>query len=80
MRLNPTFEVDDATPETVSPRSVVVPNPSPEIESAGIVEVANVDADVVAIKRFPAIARNAQLEFPANPSERASCGAVDVAR
>ena len=61
-----------------------VPIPTnPDVVSAlntGIVVVVNVDALDVARKKLPEIALNAQLSVPANPSDSASCAAVDVAR
>ncbi len=73
------FEVEVATPEMFSPRSVVVPKPSPAIERAEMVDVVKFDGEVVAISRFPPIERNAHCVWVSEPSERASCGAVDDA-
>ncbi len=73
------FEVEVATPEILSPRSVVVPNPSPAIVRAAIVEVVKLDTDDVARIRFPPIDLNVHGEFVDEPSVSASCGAVDDA-
>ena len=44
--LKPTFEVEVAKPEMLSPDSVVVPNPVEEIVMLGVVVVAKVVGEV----------------------------------
>ena len=61
------------------PRTVVVPKPVPEMESAATDVVAVPATVVVAKYKLPPAFRKAHWAIPA-PAESESCGAVDVER
>ena len=62
--LNPTFDVDVAWPEILSPLTVVVPNPPPAISKAEIDVVALPATVVVEKYRFPPEFLNAHCAIP----------------
>ena len=81
--LKPTFEVEVADPEILSPVRVVVPKPVDEIdrgEAVTPVVEANVVAEEVATYSVPYEFLNVNIGSVVEPVAKASCGAVEVAR
>ena len=76
--LNPTFDVDVAWARMLSPLTVVVPKPVPEIVRAEVVVVERPETDVVEKKRSDPALRKVHCATPA-PADSESCGAVEEA-
>ena len=73
--MNPTLAVVVAWPIILSPLTVVVPKPEPDIVRAEVVVVAVPATVVVDRKRSPPAFLNVHCARPA-PAERESCGCV----